>query len=484
MPIDDLADIARPTRDSNQVACMDLREARRLQTLFETERLRTEVDAWVTTRKEDDTDSTGYAGRYHTQLEVISNEVLQAVDRIRALVGDDVVAARSTGEVFRDYTLHDQRIIWVRYTWGYFRDKLDQRDDPTLRPILEAADEVSWSSYSALFRSAGLGVPAAPIPYIEYEYVPSALRTGQTHILNRSLAIDAGPLKDYFQSFPVPLLRLPPGVVTAPWALALICHEVGHLLQGHIEPQLGYLKTFSNLVSDSVKDIGGTEGDQNQWAGWSQEIFADMCMAVTLGPWAVWVLAPWVLTVDDAMAQPLDRYPAPVVRLHLLDRMAQAAKLPASNEILDGLTITPGEYPLADAVAGLVAKTVAVNGQTRTIGDYLQSSAADLKKNGRVEQWSSRLLRNEMLIAVNDQTSARDAAAATVQAHYYALRTDSDLEGLRRKSTLFMKQSHAKGVRAGNRPVLPTRSLSDSLFDLPDDELLGALAPTAGGGSG
>ena len=148
---------------------MDLREARRRQTLCEADRLMKDVEDWVSRRQGD--------GRYQTQLSAISAEVEAAATKVRGMAADDTVANRTAGEVFSDYNLHDQRLICIRYAWSYFRDKLDQRDDGTLRPALEAADEVSWSCYHVFFGKAGLTVPAAPIPYIEYDYVPSALRT-------------------------------------------------------------------------------------------------------------------------------------------------------------------------------------------------------------------------------------------------------------------------------------------------------------------
>jgi hypothetical protein len=43
-------------------------------------------------------------------LDAISGEVSGATARIRDIAATDTVAARSVGEVFCDYNLHDQRL--------------------------------------------------------------------------------------------------------------------------------------------------------------------------------------------------------------------------------------------------------------------------------------------------------------------------------------------------------------------------------------
>lgn len=448
---------------------MDLRDARRRQTLRELDRLDADVGRWVTHRKDSDVGTDGYKGRYETQLGAISDQVLAAASRIRALVTHDAVQTRTTGEVYRDFNLHDQRLIWVRYAWSYFSDKLDQRDNQELRAVLEAADEVSWACYSIFFRSAGMSVPAAPIPYIEYDYVPSALRTSQGHVLSRK---PEGPLKDYFEALPVPLLRLPPGVATAPWSLALICHEVGHLLQGHVEPELGFFATFASLVSGKVEAAGGAEAEQRLWSAWSQEIFADMCMAVTAGPWAVWALAPWALTAAQAMDVPQDKYPPPAVRLRLLDHMSRAAGHPPADEIFTRLGIQGGGSALAEAVAQLAAEQLKINGKTRSLGEFLGSSPATMGPLGRVRQWSEQLLGKGTLLPETDKTSARDAVVAAARAHFVALQTDADLEALESAAQELMRASHDPGVRAGTESLAPAKSLSDALFAMSDEAIL------------
>jgi hypothetical protein len=450
---------------------MDIREVRRTQTLRDAQRLTDDVASWVQWRKDRDIDANGYLGRYDTQLDTIASEVQAAAERVRAIASGDATN-RPTGEVFRDYNLHDQRLIWVRYAWEFFRQKLDQRDHEALKATLEAADEVSWGCYSIFFRSAGLSVPPAPIPYIEHDYVPSALRPGQAHVLTRKPGADAGPLKEYFETLPTPLLRLPPSVVTAPWSLTLICHEIGHLLQGHVEPSFGFYSTFSAMVADAVAQAGGAADEQARWAGWSQEIFADLCMAVTTGPWSAWALMPWVITTDDRMGEPLDKYPAPLVRLRLLDRMSKSVALPEATDVFALMNLEIGESALADAVAQLASRVITINKRQRTWSQLLTSSPAVFEGSGRTVTWSSRLLGTGDLLPENDKTSARDAVVAAARAHFTAVKTGGDLEALQPRVLTLIRACHDNGVRATPSAVAPVRTLSDSLFNLRDEELL------------
>jgi hypothetical protein len=91
--------------------------------------------------------------------------------------------------------------------------------------MLQAADEVLWSCYRPFSwhrdrRCSGT----------------AALRRADLHADGHrpdgpgqvAKAKANGPLEGYFQTLPVAILQLPPHGRHAPWALALIGHEVGH----------------------------------------------------------------------------------------------------------------------------------------------------------------------------------------------------------------------------------------------------------------
>ena len=120
-----------------------------------------ELSAWKARRVDADTSDLGnYRGQYDSQLNNIEREIGKAARVIGGLLGGDL-SGKTYGDVCREFNFHNQRIIWIRYVWDYFREKLDQRDDANLKPTLEAADEVLWSCYHPYFLVEPAGTAAA-----------------------------------------------------------------------------------------------------------------------------------------------------------------------------------------------------------------------------------------------------------------------------------------------------------------------------------
>jgi len=139
--------------------------------------LSAELSAWKARRVDADTSDLGnYRGQYDSQLNNIEREIGKAARVIGGLLGGDL-SGKTYGDVCREFNFHNQRIIWIRYVWDYFREKLDQRDDANLKPTLEAADEVLWSCYHPYFQDRNLPAPPPPIAGICYDYTPSALKS-------------------------------------------------------------------------------------------------------------------------------------------------------------------------------------------------------------------------------------------------------------------------------------------------------------------
>jgi hypothetical protein len=288
-----------------------LREFRRSQTLAELDRLRDDLCVWIDRRKRCDP-----RGQYSSQLIAIKKEIGDAIEALR-----EAVAAASrgtaTGEMFRRMAADDRRIIWVRSAWDYFRQKFDQRDDPTLQPVLRAADEVVWSCYKPFFGSSAK-LPPAPLCCIDPSYAPTSVRPDQAaHQFERTSEIDEGPLASYLKALPIPILRLPPGVASSPWTLALIGHETGHFIQRMMEDAAEFFDWMSSQVEAAVERAGGGEADKSAWRRCTEEIFADWYFVLTMGQWAVWAIAPWTVGPDDVMLKRQRFYPSPVARLRL-----------------------------------------------------------------------------------------------------------------------------------------------------------------------
>jgi hypothetical protein len=442
-----------------------MKESRRQQSLRELDRLRAEVGDWKDRRIKADTSNLGnYRGRYDSQLNQISSEILDAAEAVSSLLYGDL-SRKTYSEVCREFNFHDQRIFWIRYVWDYFREKLDQRDDDILRPILEAADEVLWSCYHQYFQRRGQSGPPPPIAGIAYDYTASSLQRQCGYVLAGRVDELKGPLKDYFQKLPVGVLRLPPTVVTAPWTLSLIAHECGHFLQSAVEAGAPAGALFVDTVDEAVRQAGGGESDVKVWKKWSPEIFADYAAVLALGPWALWALANWALSAENLLTRQA-QYPSPLVRLYLMGRMAKGLdgveRQLSSLEISETAAVTAEsqfDLKVAKSVADLTGRPMGDSQDPLRIlfefrqEDYREGSI-DEEDRSEIEQWTDCLLGTRERQAVQDLRVARIVAAASVRAHFH-LSTTLEKEALKKETSKLavctqgmLTAWHAEGKRA------------------------------------
>jgi hypothetical protein len=462
-----------------------MKESRRRQTVQELERLNSELGAWKERRINADTSALGnYRGRYDSQLNHIEREIGEAARVVGGLLGGDL-SGKTYGAVCREFNFHDQRIIWIRYVWDYFREKLDQRDDISLKPALEAADEVLWSCYHPYFQHRKLSAPPPPIAGICYDYTASALKTQSGYVLERRVDTLGGPMKEYFQKLPVGILRLPPTVVTAPWTLGLIAHECGHFLQDAVEAGAPSGGSFADKVEAAVRGAGGTEEDVKAWRRWSIEIFADWTAVLALGPWSIWVLAPWVLTEQSGMLSRQAAYPSPLVRLLLIGQIAK--ELDGTEQQLGDLCVSEQaavtaesqlDWRIARAVAGLVEQPL--GNSAENLSDHFDFRKSDYAPGGGVEQWAESLLDRKPKSPSNDLRAARLVAAGALKAHHELATTldekalESALEALKERTAKTLAKCHEEGKRAV-APLFreaPIGGLAQALMQASKEDLL------------
>jgi hypothetical protein len=468
-----------------------MKESRKQQTIRELERLFFEVDEWKKKRVAADTTALGnYRGRYDTQLNQITAEILEAAKAVSSLLNSDL-SGRTYAEVCREFNFHDQRIIWIRYVWNYFREKLDQRDDETLRPTLEAADEVLWSCYHAYFAGRNRTGPPPPIAGIAYDYTASALQPRSGHVLERRVDTVSGPMKEYFDTLPVGVLRLPPTVVTSPWTLSLIAHECGHFLQDAVEAGAPLSGRFIDKVEHAVRAAKGSDSDAKSWKKWAPEIFADWVAVLALGPWALWSLANWALGPKDFVArQPDSLYPPPLVRLYLIGQMAKG--LDGVEGLLSALGVAEVAAVTEQAMRDLAIARAVADLTLEPLGDsqdplgthfdfrksdYLESANNEQNKS-EIVQWTECLLGIHERSAVQDLRAARLVAAAAVRAHYHLSTT---LEGkpfqeidLATRTRKMLVNCHEEGKRAA-QPLfqqVPVGRLASVLVASREEDLI------------
>lgn len=446
--------------------------------------------------------------QYETQLAAVKCEVTGALQALRDEAsklglagGGDVAAADSTGALYDRLARLDRQVVWTRHAWQFFGSRFDQRDDSRLGAALRAADEVSWSCFKPLFADS-THRPPAPLPCIELDYTPSTLLSSHAHALRRLEEDEGGPLKGYFDSLPIPLLRLPPSVVTCPWMLAIIAHEVGHVVFKHVELGGNFPEQFSDAVELAAQKAGG---DALAWRSWSTEIFADWYAVLMIGPAAVWSLAYLDRGSAAAMDEPRPMYPPANVRLILLALMAGHAGLKDSWSAFDPLQIDSAKLRaqvLAGGQAGVAGKVsslvnMELPGRGETLAEAVSFRAKDFEASGAgvrsdVEQWQLALLGELQKANESDLRTARLVAAGTVGAAREIEKRNGGKEEQDKTKRELQQQKAGNAIRelcdtafnrivacavpdtraaATKRVEVTHRSLASRLFDASKEEL-------------
>src|SRR5215469_340244 len=245
------------------------KQSRRQQSITEISSLIRELADWYAdaTALDRHTDSSP-RGQYRTQLDRINSEVRGAALLLSKSLSD-ISLDGDAASVYGEFGRADREILWLRRVWYYFRDKFQQRTDPRFGDLLRAADEVVWSCHRPFFQTpARMTLTPAPLPYVQADYSPSALRQDQRDALDRQDS-DFVVVTEAFNELPVPILALPITAVQNPWALVLIGHEAGHIVEPLVETNFDV--NFELSIRKAVEDLHGTEDDQDYWQRWGNE---------------------------------------------------------------------------------------------------------------------------------------------------------------------------------------------------------------------
>ncbi|WP_437759624.1 hypothetical protein [Sorangium sp. So ce1389] len=304
---------------------------RKQQTKEELTAFQEDVKRWLAHRRDQDKPRQ----QHWSQLNAVESCLLGAADHLARQLADSAREDAPAGELYAMCRRFDLRVCWLQRLWHYFRQRLDQRDDPALRPLLDAADDVVWSCYRPAVTIAGDAAPelrrgAPPLPFIDHEFSPAATPADW---VPEALKREGGFLLNYLRALPFPVVHLPATTLRSPWMLVLVGHEVGH----HVQLELGLDEVFQGRIEGAVRTAGG---DGAAWARWSREIFADAYSVFTMGSEAVRAMAELSRDVPAKMArrhepEEDDKYPPPAVRLALLAALAERLGLPDTGA-LDG----------------------------------------------------------------------------------------------------------------------------------------------------
>jgi hypothetical protein len=332
-------------------------EIRRRQTEGAIRALRDGIAGWLEKRRKADRNGQGlYIGRHKTQLQSIESVLGGSAKALCVEAAGIDPAALPAGEFYRRCRRVDEATAWLQRVWEFYRDRFDQRDGP-LGATVRAADEIVWSAYHGVMRTASDAEHGpAPLAFIAPEYSPSAIDDRRPLAQHLRLYLEFPAFDDRLSALvkrlAVPLLALPTWCVDAPWWLVFVAHEVGHRLT----KQLDLALHFAATIDATVKARGKLSGaEDTRWKAWHDEIAADAWSVALLGPAAAEALAEVELAGPEALRAPAadGRYPPPVIRLALMSRYSDTLGL--------GVPALPDEFALAahEAAAPAVAQLAA-----------------------------------------------------------------------------------------------------------------------------
>ncbi len=461
---------------------MSAKRARRYQALDEIRRLREELEEWYATRTSEDVHLDGSPrGQYRSQLNAIHDEIAGAAKIIlNDLENLDVSPATGRGQVYDRCATAERQTVWLWRVWHYFRDKFDQRRDRRYHDALAAADEVVWSCFHPFFQNPeteNIGEPA-PLPYIEADHSPSALRRDQAERTLKRRGREQTLVDKAFEA-PIPLLKIPITALRSPWALVFIGHETGHFIQPLVAEEFAYVATFRQGIETAVGAAGGNAGDRQVWSRWADEIFADWYSILTMGQWAIWAMAQFLIGEAAFMRERQNRYPPPLVRLALMAALADHHGLPGTA-ILESLDLrsleNAGDSPPAVPDLGYLPAVVPavvrpLPSGIGSLADFLSFRGKYYGDNGQVMQWSRHLREQGPAPPRNKLHSARVVAAGCARAWRQAFfaRADADraagdvdpaagdVAALRQASFRAMSSAAMPGVRSAGPPAAAPR---------------------------
>jgi hypothetical protein len=326
-------------------------------------RLSAGIADWRRKRLEADT-----RGQHTTQLTAIDSVLRKILDQLEE-DRNALDAVTDAGTFYDRCERFDRRTIWLERLWRFFRVRLDQRDDEDCAGVLQAADEVVWSCYSRPIQKAtalGLrsGPAPAPVPFIEAQYAPEAFPTELVppDLKNESEATSL--LRDHLNKMPIPIVRMTPSCVAAPWLVVYLAHEVGHHVQYDLLPQRKLVMDYRRAIEAGVEAETGSAEEARKWGGWSQEIFADMFSVMAMGPWAVGAMVELEFGSPGHLDEERDAYPSAAMRLALLAEACDRVTGTSTGTLALRNLVQPVDSAVRRAVLDVALGVLPGTGQT------------------------------------------------------------------------------------------------------------------------
>ncbi|MEN0061345.1 MAG: hypothetical protein AAGA48_04295 [Myxococcota bacterium] len=253
---------------------------------------------------------------------------------LRAMLADLKGAGRST---VQDALKVLDAVQGAHVVWGAYRDRFEQREREEWRFILLLADDLARECTPAVVQRE------PPLVMFSAEGSPAVQPRGSPEIPPQ---LDTPELQQRFQDLvfriPVPILHLPWRSWTDLPSLAVVAHEVGHM----VERDLGL--PVADVAADAVEPE-----DRDRARQWARELFADAWGVACCGDAFLEALALAEAASPQALADqaPRDKYPRALSRLRAAFAAFQALGLPDALAIESRWTSTfemAGAPALAD----------------------------------------------------------------------------------------------------------------------------------------
>lgn len=382
--------------------------ARRRQSERECEKLKDELTHW----RDCLLALPGFEEKHGRQLHALMQTLLDAVQTITQR--SVLVPVTSANPTYRLCRQIDQCVFWVRSIWAYYRAKFDQRlaADPA---ALGAADEIVWACHAEAYERLTIAVPCMPLAFFEPRLSPRAILPIEPPSELRLMEADF--LREFTRQLPLAVIGLPESCRNAPWNLAFAAHEVGHQVQN----ALGAVGAFRLALRSAAAGFGDQVADD--WARWSEEIFADAYSLICLGPPATRLLAEVELEADS-LGRPTNAYPSPLLRIRwqqaalakwqipLRDLGLLDAELSQVETTLNGDTRRDEARWLADFVA---AAAFPIQSGTRArLAELATIDLAAFAVGGRIGKWAGDMRKGKTPEADGSKRAVREVTAAAI----------------------------------------------------------------------
>jgi len=216
---------------------------------------------------------------HHSQVRRIAAVVEGLLERVT-----DALAADTAGGLTR-IRGYEERLLTAHTLWDFFRSKLAQRLDPSLREHLRLCDDLAWQCYAPARErfqkqpaNVGTAYKEPPLVFLNAGWSPFAQAREAAFAVDRMAGgwLATADFRAVIEHLPVPLIGLPWYQATHLPDVLVAAHEVGHV----VEWDFG----LRSELAAAIAGLGLPDERTAAWQAWQPEVFADLYGCLACGP--------------------------------------------------------------------------------------------------------------------------------------------------------------------------------------------------------